>query len=820
MLSLGSGGCKKKKYVHVPYEVVPEDDTLPEPYYEGTVMTVGTMAHWRLKHAAGLLQDGSVLLAGGCGLENNVFNRFNDAEVFNPRTGKSYLVGNLTTRRTTVDGVTLNSGKVLVIGGATWMLSSNQDCDIYDPVTRTFTVCSQLMVMPRAMPQAIKLSDGKVLITGHYKQCEVYDPAVGPDGTFTATSGSMQEDKARHSLTLLADGRVLILGGQTNDGEIMATAEIYNPAGGSVTVVGNMNSTRQNHMAVRLGDGRVVITGGTDNTGAPLDSIEIFDPSDDSFTLQSVMLYGARSTAKGIRLSDGNILIAGSQPYFEVYMISDGSVQCVNAGVAARAEQRLTMLADNTVLISGGTWYDAPMEIFVPVGVTPDYGTDTDEAGDMREAIAAPVTVRMAGGQTLVLGGTTPEVYSPAFDAFQDSAGTMVTNRTGCAAVPLRGGGALIAGGDSGGALASAEIYDTVADAFTSTTGAMSTARANPVAVNLFDGTVLVMGEDSTADIYNSSSDDFTPTAGVMAESKTDYTASLLGNGKVLVAGGTTGAVVATVELYDPSTGLFTATDSLGTARSHHFQVTLRNGKVLLGGGVDASNAALVSTEVYDPVAGTWSAGPDLPCTMVAGAARLLGTGDVIIAGGRDAFSGTAPAASYIVYDPHTNAFTPLMPKTSHSGEAVIVLKDGRAMICGGVNSGGTPTTQAEVYHPADTYGTVRLADGVFSRRFNHTYRFTSGPLNNRILVCGGKVSDVGLLGVECEIYNPDNDSWRLTGDMMQPKRLCASWCRPDGKMMIFGGVGESSLLDTVEVFDPATETWEYGPDFMTKERG
>ncbi len=819
-LSLSQGCKKKKKYIHVPVEVVPVEDVLPEPYYTGSVKTVGTMAHWRLKHAAALLQDGSVLLAGGCGLENNVFNRFNDAEVFNPRTGKSNLVGNLTTRRTTVDGVILNSGKAIIIGGATWMLSSNQDCDIYDPVSRAFTVCSQLMVTPRAMPQVIKLSDGKVLITGHFKQSEVYDPTVGPDGTFTATSGTMKEEKARHTLTLLADGRVLILGGQCNDGVVVATAEIYNPADGSVTDIGNMNTSRQNHAAVLMNDGRVFITGGSDNDGTALNSIEIFDPSGNSFTVQNLTLYEARKIVKGIKLVDGNILIAGSSTHLEVYMSATGEMRYLDAEVTWRAEQRLTTLMDNTVLISGGCWADAPMEIFIPVGVTPDYGTDTDTVGDMREAVAQPATVRMAGGKVLVLGGATPQVYDPAFDAFQYSADSLTTNRTACAVVPLRDGTALIAGGDNAGPLDSAEIYDPATDTFAPTAGVMGVARGKPVAVNLFDGNVLVMGDDSTADIFDLTGGTFAPTTGTMSESKTDYTASLLGSGEVLVSGGTTGTVVATVELYDPSTGLFTTTDSLGTARSHHFQVTLRNGKVLLGGGVDVSGTALVSTEIYDPGADTWGTGPDLPAAMVGAKAVLLGTGKILIAGGRTALAGTTPVSSYAVYDPHTNTFTPLIPKAAHSGEAVVVLKDGRVLICGGVNSGGTPTAQAEVYYPADTYCTTRLADGIFSRRFNHTYRFTSGPLNNKILVCGGKVSDVGLLGVECEIYDPDNNSWRLTGDMMQPKRLCASWCRPDGKMMIFGGVGESSLLDTVEVFDPATETWSYGPSLMTKERG
>ena len=55
---------------------------------------------------------------------------------------------------------------------------------------------------------------------------------------------------------------------------------------------------------------------------------------------------------------------------------------------------------------------------------------------------------------------------------------------------------------------------------------------------------------------------------GSLVTARTRHTATLLPNGKVLVAGGNNGHhALSSAELYDPATGTWTATGSLGTAR-------------------------------------------------------------------------------------------------------------------------------------------------------------------------------------------------------------------------------------------------------------
>ena len=87
------------------------------------------------------------------------------------------------------------------------------------------------------------------------------------------------------------------------------------------------------------------------------------------------------------------------------------------------------------------------------------------------------------------------------------------------------------------------------------------------------------------------------------------------------------------MELYDPAIGTWTATGSLGTARSFQTATLLPNGKLLMAGGVN-DNARLTSAELYDPVIGSWSNTGSLNTARYNHTATLLPNGKVLAAGG------------------------------------------------------------------------------------------------------------------------------------------------------------------------------------------
>jgi hypothetical protein len=124
---------------------------------------------------------------------------------------------------------------------------------------------------------ATRLPDGRVLVVGGWTRtsggevihssAELWDPATGS----FAPAGSLAEARARHTATLLADGRVLVVGGAgTTDGgvAIRSAAEIWDPDSVSFAWAGSLHEGRFDHTATLLADDSVLVVGGYGTDGA------------------------------------------------------------------------------------------------------------------------------------------------------------------------------------------------------------------------------------------------------------------------------------------------------------------------------------------------------------------------------------------------------------------------------------------------------------------------------------------------------------------------------------------------------------------------
>jgi Galactose oxidase, central domain len=269
-------------------------------------------------HTATSLPNGQVLLAGGfvdTTWDCSGSTADNSAGLYDSVTNVFSATGNMTAFRGGHTATLLTTGKVLVAGGADQDPTGTglASAELYDPSTGTFTQTGN-MAVGRFLHTATPLQTGKVLIVGGaltstsdpVATAEIYDPATG---IFTMT-GAMATAREQHTATLLANGRVLIVGGTTSTGtgdlHPTATVEVYDPSTGSFSVTGSMIEARSLHTATLLPSGKVLVAGGGDDNS----TAEVYDPATGAFSITGGMEIG-RSGHTATLLPNGSVLVAG-----------------------------------------------------------------------------------------------------------------------------------------------------------------------------------------------------------------------------------------------------------------------------------------------------------------------------------------------------------------------------------------------------------------------------------------------------------------------------------------------------------------------------
>jgi hypothetical protein len=105
-------------------------------------------------------------------------------------------------------------------------------------------------------------------------------------------TGSMNAARQYHSATLLANGEVLVAGGDNYTDSFLASAELYNPATGKWTFTGSMSVPRVDHDAVLLQNGQVLVAGGYNASPGYLASAELYNPAIGTWTPTGSMTTG------------------------------------------------------------------------------------------------------------------------------------------------------------------------------------------------------------------------------------------------------------------------------------------------------------------------------------------------------------------------------------------------------------------------------------------------------------------------------------------------------------------------------------------------
>ena len=258
---------------------------------------------------------------------------------------------------------------------------------------------------PGAGLTATTLTDGRVLLVGG-PVCQVQTVATppgtlrrcpgdnlratwiwNPDGTLVA-GPELNDERGWHTATLLADGRVLIVGNPQWGIDTPEAAEVYDPDTNTFIRVGEPRHYIEGAQAATLlRDGRVLVTGGDSadpnvrpNWFGPLRSAETWDPASGTFSRAAAMELERRAHQAAL-LPDGRVLVAGgtgvlpsdaidpSTPQTEVW---DAATDAFKAGPTMadpRAQFTLTTLLDGSLLAIGGdARYDPRHGVGHPLG--------------------------------------------------------------------------------------------------------------------------------------------------------------------------------------------------------------------------------------------------------------------------------------------------------------------------------------------------------------------------------------------------------------------------------------------------------------------
>lgn len=318
----------------------------------------------------------------------------------------------------------------------------------------------------------------------------------------------MRIARMAHTATTLPDGRVLVLGGFTNEGDAARSAESYEPKAGHFHALPRMLGVRHSHSATVLPNGKVLIVGGYGAGSATLSSAELFDPKTNAFA-STGSLRSARAGHVAVLLASGKVLIAGG-------------------------------IGPEWTFLSSAELYDPATGNFSPTGA-------------MSVARESHVGVRLQDGRVLVVGGhrgrraditlyTSAETYDPTTGTFK-RVGDMHTRRHKHDGVALRDGRVLITGGsderDDRGAYDSSELFDPTTGTFTvGPTMQRARYKHNGSSILLPDGNVLIAGGAAQAEVFNPVTATFTLVAGDSPLTGQFSAVAPFAPGRVLITGG------------------------------------------------------------------------------------------------------------------------------------------------------------------------------------------------------------------------------------------------------------------------------------------
>jgi alpha-tubulin suppressor-like RCC1 family protein len=254
-----------------------------------TWSVVGETVVPRYLHAAESLPDGRVLVAGGC-MDSGCAEPTAEVELYDPAAGGFTSTAALAEARAGSGSAHLDDGRILIAGGCT-LSGCSPLTELYDPASGHFA-SGALSLQARGRATTTKLADGRILMAGGcatigcesvLASAEVYDPKTDR----WAVAGPMSTARAGHAAAPLPDGRVIVAGGCADIGcaTVLASSEFFDPSTDTFTPGPPLGSARFGALALPLPNGGALFSEGCEGHSICDLSNEVFTLATQTFAL-------------------------------------------------------------------------------------------------------------------------------------------------------------------------------------------------------------------------------------------------------------------------------------------------------------------------------------------------------------------------------------------------------------------------------------------------------------------------------------------------------------------------------------------------------
>ena len=230
---------------------------------------------------------------------------------------------------------------------------------------------SNALSTPVFYSQTILLPDGRVLVVGGLTSfngatTNTWFGTISGNTITWVAGTALPTSNAKHTLTLLGDGRILITGGTSNNVSPVNNTYFGTISGNTITWIAGtaLSQSKWGHTATLLPDGRILVTGGATNGSVTINNTYLGTISSNTITWVASTALPLNMTGHlVVLLSDGRVLLTGgtqditnslNTTYFGT--ITGDTITWVAGSSLPQAlhGHSFNLLADGRLLITGG----------------------------------------------------------------------------------------------------------------------------------------------------------------------------------------------------------------------------------------------------------------------------------------------------------------------------------------------------------------------------------------------------------------------------------------------------------------------------------